>query len=94
MYIRRIKKVWKYGWQDAGVIAETDAKGKSRLSIFCDILYCYFKYNVWSNQYKKEKLYSLAGDARKEICLNYQEKNTHRDRWVKAFFDNYTLVSR
>lgn len=92
MDIRRIKQVWKYGWQDAGAIVETDAKGKSRLSIFYDILYCYFKYNVWSNQYKKEKLYSLAGDARKEICLRYQEKNTHRDRWVKEFFDNYKFL--
>lgn len=92
MDIRRIKQVWKYGWQDAGAIVEIEAKGKSRLSIFCDILYCYFKYNVWSNQYKKEKLYSLAGDARKEICLRYQEKNTHRDRWVKEFFDNYKFL--
>ena len=92
MDIRRIKQVWKYGWQDAGDIVRTDAKGKSRLSVFCDILYCYFKFNVWSNQYKKEKLYSLTGDARKEICLKYQEKNTHRDRWVKEFFDNYKFL--
>lgn len=94
MDIRRIKQVWKYGWLDAGNIIKTDVKGKSRLSVFCDILYCYFKYNVWSNQYKKEKLYSQPGDVRKEICQRYQEKNTHRDRWVKEFFDNYKFLNK
>lgn len=94
MDIRRIKQVWKYGWQDANDIVKTDAKGKSRLSVFCDILYCYFKFNVWSNQYKKERLYSLTGDVRKEICLKYQEKNNFRDKWVKEFFDNYKFLHK
>jgi maltose O-acetyltransferase len=58
------------------------------------MLYCYFKYNVWTNQYKKEKLYVLSEEARKNICQVYQSKNTKRDQWVKNFFDNYKFLNK
>ena len=63
-----------------------------RWSIFCDILYCFFRYNVWSNQYKKEKLYLVSENQKKDICLKYQEQNNFRDKWVKDFFDNYKFL--
>lgn len=94
MDFRRIKQVFQYGWKDAAVIIQEEGVGKSRWSIFCDMLHCYFKYNVWTNQYKKEKLYNLSEEARKEICLKYQEKNTKRDKWVKEFFDNYKFLNK
>lgn len=94
MNYRRLKQVCQYGWKDAGVISQEEGVGKGRWSIFCDMLHCYFKYNVWTNQYKKEKLYNLTGEARKEICLKYQEKNTKRDQWVKEFFDNYKFLNK
>lgn len=94
MNFRRLKQVCQYGWQDASIISQEEGVNKSRLSIFCDMLSCYFKYNVWTNQYKKEKLYNLSGDARKEICQKYQEKNTRRDRWVKEFFKNYKFLNK
>lgn len=94
MNFRRLKQVCQYGWQDAAIISQEEGVNKSRLSIFCDMLSCYFKYNVWTNQYKKEKLYNLSGDARKEICQKYQEKNTRRDCWVKEFFNNYKFLNK
>lgn len=94
MDFRRIKQVFQYGWKDAAVIILEEGVNKSRWSVFCDMLYCYFKYNVWTNQYKKEKLYNLAVETRKEICLKYQEKNTKRDHWVKEFFDNYKFLNK
>jgi len=93
MYLRRIKQVCKYGWKDA--IALSQEKGnKGKWSIFLDILYCFFKYNVWSNQYKKEKLNLVSGDQKKEICLKYQEKNDVRDKWVKEFFNNHKFLNK
>ena len=89
MDFRRLKQVFKFGWQDAKTISGEPNMNNSRLSVFCDILHCYLKYNVWSNQYKKEKLYLLSGEQRETICLRYQEKNNKRDKWVKEFFDNY-----
>ena len=94
MNFRRLKQVCKYGWQDAKTISQEPEVVKGRLAIFCDILHCFMRYNVWSNQYKKEKLYLLSGEQRETICLKYQEKNTKRDKWVKDFFDNYKFLNK
>lgn len=94
MNLRRLKQVFQYGWKDAAIISQEEGVAKSRLGIFCDMLLCYLKYNVWTNQYKKEKVYALDREKRKEICLKYQEKNTKRDKWVKEFFDNYKFLHK
>ena len=92
MNFRRLKQVFRYGWKDASDIRQDGGFEKSRWVIFCDILHCFFKYNVWSNQYKKEKLYSFSKEEREQICLKYQKQNTKRDKWVKSFFDNYKFL--
>lgn len=94
MDIRRIRQVCEYGWKDAVALSQEERVIKGKWSIFLDILYCFFKYNVWSNQYKKEKLYKISGDQKKEICLKYQEMNNFRDKWVKDFFDNYKFLNK
>ena len=94
MDFRRIKQVCHYGWKDALELSKEEGVKKSRAAIFLDILHCFFKYNVWSNQYKKEKLYELPDEAKREVCLKYQEKNNYRDKWVKEFFDNYKFLNK
>ena len=94
MSFRRLKQVCKYGWRDSRTISHEPGVVKGRLAIFCDILHCFLRYNVWSNQYKKEKLYLLSGEQRETICLKYQEKNTKRDKWVKGFFNNYKFLNK
>lgn len=94
MNFRRIKQVCEYGWKDADALSKEEGSSKGKWSIFCDILCCFFKYNVWSNQYKKEKLHLVSGEQKKEICLKYQEKNKFRDQWVKDFFDNYKFLNK
>lgn len=94
MNFRRIKQVCEYGWKDSVTLSQEEGVNKGKWSIFIDILYCFFKYNVWSNQYKKEKLHLLSGEQKKEICLKYQEMNNFRDQWVKGFFDNYKFLNK
>lgn len=94
MDFRRIKQVCRYGWKDALAISKEDGTTKGRFVIFLDILHCFFKYNVWSNQYKKEKLHLVTGEKKKEICLKYEGKNAKRDKWVKDFFDNYKFLNK
>ena len=94
MNFRRIKQVCEYGWKDAQALSQEEGSQKGKIAIFIDILYCFFKYNVWSNQYKKEKLYLVSGNQKQEICLKYQEKNNFRDKWVKEFFDNYKFLHK
>lgn len=94
MNFRRIKQVCEYGWKDAQALCQKEETNKGKVAIFLDILYCFFKYNVWSNQYKKEKLHLVSGEQKKEICLKYQEKNNFRDQWVKEFFENYRFLNK
>lgn len=94
MNFRRIKQVCEYGWKDAQVLCKEEGINKGKWSIFMDILYCFFKYNVWSNQYKKEKLHLVSDEQKKEVCLKYQEKNNFRDKWVKEFFENYKFLNK
>lgn len=92
--IRRLKQVCEYGWKDALVLSQEKGVKKGIMSIFIDIISCFLQYNVWSNQYKKEKLHLLSGEQKKQICLKYQESNTQRDRWVNCFFDNYKFAKK
>lgn len=92
MYFRRLKQVCKYGWQDAKVISQEPGVNKGRVAIFSDILHCFLRYSVWSNQYINERLYSLPAEQKKAICLNYKEKNTMRDQWVKQYFSDYRFL--
>ena len=94
MDFRRIKQVCKYGWKDAQSLSQEDDAQKGRIVIFLDILYCFFKYNVWSNQFKKEKLHLVNSEQKKIICLKYQVENNKRDNWVKGFFDNYKFLNK
>ena len=94
MNFRRLKQVCQYGWKDAQTLSQDKGNKKGRMSIFLDILQCFFKYNVWSNQYKKEKLHLQSGEKKKEICIEYQEKNTKRDKWVKEFFNTYGFLNK
>ena len=94
MIFRRIRQVCKYGWIDAIALSGEDGVQKGTWSIFFDILHCFFRYYVWSNQYRMEKLHLLSGQQKKEICLKYQAKNTKRDQWVKEFFDSYKFLHK
>ena len=92
MDIRRIRQASKYGWHHAKEICEQEKL--STVRIFLDIMYCFFRYNLWSNQYKKEKVYKLPKEERLTVCLKFQEKNNHRDQWVKEFFENYRFLNK
>ena len=88
MSIRRLIQVLKYGWLDAKTISQESEVTKGLFGVFCDILHCFLKFNVWSNQYKREQLYLLPREEKREVCLKYQKNNTYRDLWVKSFFEN------
>lgn len=93
MNIRRIEQAAKYGWKHACEISEQH-NIKNRFNLYFDIMYCFFKYNLWSNQYKKERIWCLSSKERLEICIKYKKKNDHRDLWVKDFFENYKFLNK
>lgn len=83
---KRLKQVLKFGWLHSGVIQTETNKGIFfRTKIFIDILYCFNIYKMWSNQYLKEKFYSLSKEERKLIGDKYFKKGVLRDEWQKDF---------
>lgn len=94
MNIRRVKQAVKYGWKHAGEITKSKYISFNKLNIFIDIMYCFFKYNLWSNQYKKENIWKLNKKERTIICLEYKKRNDFRNLWVKDFFQNYQFLNK
>ena len=89
MNTRRIKQVLTYGWKHSGGVAQIMHKGLLfRIRIFCDILYCYRAYRMWSNQYVKEKFYSQTKDKRKALGLKCKQSGELRDAWQRDFVAN------
>lgn len=94
MDFRRIKQVFKYGKKDAEVISQLPEVNLSKSTIFRDILICYFKYNLWSNQYKKEKFWLLDATQRKEVGTKYKQKNKEREEWLRDYFENHRFLNK
>lgn len=84
----RLRQVLKYGWQHAGQISREAFEGKRRISLFFDILGCYSRYGMWSNQYLKEKFWELDKEQRHSIGTKYHEANMKKEAWLKDFYEN------
>lgn len=83
----RLGQIIKFGWQHSKEIAESNP-GCNRLAIFGDILYCYRKYRMWSNQYLKESFWSKNKEERKVLGARFKEEGIKRDVWQKDFRKN------
>lgn len=82
----RFRQVSQYAWRQSKEIApQTD---KSRLWLFCDMMRCYRKYLMWTNQYVKEQFWSKSNHERERIGADYLEKGKVRDVWQKDFREN------
>ena len=84
--LRRVQQVIKYGWQHAGVISKNESK--NRVSIFFDIMSCYMHYDMWSNQYLKERFWEMDKGKREEVGKRYGEANRGREEWEKENYEN------
>lgn len=89
----RIKNVWKYGRMHASQIASEYPEEKQS-SIFRDILRCYRKYRLFSNQYKKEKFWTLSEEQRDVIGNQYKEKFYKNEQWLDDFFQNGRFLNK
>ena len=84
MDMMRVKQVVRYGWKDA----------QGNLFMFIDILYCFFKYKMWSNQYKKEDFYHLSKEERREKGETYRKNGIIRDEWQRRFQSDKRLYAK
>lgn len=95
MNFRRIKQVLKFGWRDANEInaqITSNTNKRGTLQIFSDIICCYFRYHLWSNQYKKEKFWQLDCEQRDVIGNAYKKKNDDKEAWLQDYFENHRFL--
>lgn len=84
----RLIQVVKYGWQHARQISQENFEGKKRMFLFFDIIGCYRKFGLWSNQYLKERFWGLEKEQRNKLGVKYCEDNRKREIWLKDFYKN------
>ena len=89
MDIRRLVQVSHYAWKQAKDIAFNAGKGLSyRMKIYIDMMCCFLKYRMWTNQYVAESFYDKSKSEREEIGRKYAEEGFKRDAWQKDFREN------
>lgn len=91
---KRIHQIIKYGWKDAGEIADYQDVKKSRLSIFIDIWSCFRNYYLFSNQYKSNKFWSLDKRERLDLANRIGEENRKKDEWVDVHYSDWKFLSK
>lgn len=89
---KRLKQIVQYGWADAKKIASEN--NLNRVSVYIDIIKCYFKYNLFSNQYKAKKVWSLGVDERKQLAETLGEKNKYRDDWTVELYETKKFLAK
>ena len=90
---KRIRQVIKFGWKDAGEICKYSDVKKTRFSIFLDILHCFRKYYVFSNQYKCNKVWTLSTKERESLQA-IGNGNRIKDEWVDKYYDNWKFLNK
>lgn len=89
---KRIKQIIIYGWKDSAVIANNSGKG--RLMVFLDIISCFRKYFVFSNQYKKNELWKLNQTEYESLASKLGNKNLMHDKWVIENYENHKFLEK
>lgn len=91
---KRIKQVLCYGWKDATEIAKMNNVKKSRIAIFFDILSCFRRYYLFSNQYKKNVIWEKTAVERDAICQSLGDSNLTHDYWVGFYYENWKFLDK
>ena len=85
----RLLQVIKFGWKHSAQMASQKSNNLlRRCCIFVDMLYCFFVYKMWTNQYLKENFYNLNDDERQKLGGRYKEEGKKRDAWQNEFRKN------
>ena len=90
--IRRFQQVVKYGWNDAAKISKQT--GKLRVMAFNDIITCYCKHHVFSNQYVSNALWLLPEDEKESVAIRVGNENKVRDHWVEENYKNWKFIKK
>lgn len=91
--LTRFIQVLKYGLKHAKDISKK-CEHKKTFVLYMDILYCYFKYGMWSNQYALNQFYNLDNLSRKKIGESIKKSNAYREKWVNGYFSEQKFLAK
>lgn len=85
----RLKQVSHYAWKQSKEITQDEGKNLSyRIKLYFDMMYCFLKYRMWTNQYVKENFHLKTNEERESLGSQYREKGKVRDAWQQDFREN------
>lgn len=90
----RFRQIILYGWKDSKEISGYDGVKKKRISIFFDILSCFKKYYLFSNQYKKNKVWNMSDIERNESLSKMGKDNKDRDLQIDEQYANRKFLTK
>lgn len=90
--MKRLIQVAKHGWVHAGDLSA--GSDRSRVSVFVDILRCYRKYGMWSNQYIAYDMHLLPSREKRRLGESLRAKNQARDEWQRDFRKNKVFLNK
>lgn len=90
--LQRLIQVVKYASNHSKNLGEKHL-GK-RWHIFSDMILCYAKYGIWTNQYVENGFHLLGKEEKKKLGLELLEKNRIRDDWYKDFVENRRFLCK
>ena len=83
---RRYLQVLRYGIIDSKEISTKT--GLNRIGVFLDIVRCFVKYYVFSDQYKAKEIWKLREEEREQLARVIGGENKYRDKWDVDRWEN------
>lgn len=94
MKYHRLRQILQYGWKDSKEISSYDDVNKNRILVFFDILSCFNKYYLFSNQYKKNKVWNMSDKERNETLSIIGKENKDRDIQIDEQYANRKFLTK
>lgn len=93
MDVRRFIQVSHFAWIQSKDISTTEGNGFGfRLRLYIDMLFCFIKYRMWTNQYLKESFWTKNKEEREKLGAKLKEEGIKRDAWQKDFRENRNFL--
>lgn len=92
--LRRFAQVFQFGWKDAKEIAQMEGMEKSQLAIFFDIFRCFRKYYISGYQYKKNQLWKLSVEDKRQLATRLGDENRFKDAWLDRYYRNWQFLDK
>lgn len=90
----RFRQMLYYARIDSKKVSDSNSCNKSRSVIFFDIVYCFIKYRVRSNQYVYNKFYALDRHSRDELGRSIGNNNVRQDKWYEEWYKERQFIKK